>query len=322
LVLGGLVLGTWLLVAGFVRQLSASGASQTNGTSLAVWGAAALAAYLWTIGYGVYYRRHWSVAASVAPKVNRSPLAPLWRWFGVLGVVAVLSIVLGNGFETRMADFEVQLALQSLTLLCIGAGLVWVVAPNGTSAHSRGTHSPGARQATAHQATAHQAKLDPEPTETPPAFFTAARRVIGWTLVCMVGGALVFTPTYLVMKGFSHYVDVPACRTTCRERGYAFEDLKVGKRTYECTCIGPDTSRYVFQERATLTGGHGLFDYAVDWVVRASCVLGTLALTFLALAKSADVYRAKRAVSPHFPPTSGFTVSKTTSQIAAPNRKR
>lgn len=298
LVLCSLIGGTWLLLAGFVWQLT----SGTNGTSLAVWGAVALAGYLWTIGYGVYYKRHWSVASKFAPEVNASPLAPLWPWFGVIGVVAVTSIVLGNSFATRLADFEVQLALQGITVLCIGAGLVWTVSPNGARVHSQSS----------------QAEL----AETPPAFFAVARRVVDWTLVCVIGGAVAFSPAYVVMKGFERYVDLPACQKTCQERGYTFEGLKVGKRTYDCTCLGPNTSRHVFHERASITGGSGVFDLALDWGVRATCVLGTFALTLMTLVKVAEFYRGEQAVSRQLPPTSSVAAMKTNPQRKAPNRKR
>jgi hypothetical protein len=101
----------------------------------------------------------------------------------------------------------------------------------------------------------------------------------------VAAAVVLFGPAYLVMRGLQDHIDKPACQASCVSHGYAFEDLVIGKSTYNCICHGND-GRHVFHERVYVGGGHGFTGGLVDWLVRfvlvITAAMGWPALLFFA----------------------------------------
>jgi hypothetical protein len=282
LTLLGLVFVTWLLLAHFIWRFMAASQSNTNPLP---WGAVAFAAYLLTISYGGYYRRHWATSRSAKPgSVNWRHLPPMARW--VLTMVAAGGLCVGVAlmFPSSLTTFGGQLVLLTATFAVIGTGMVLT-----SSGAEHGASEP----------------------ESPPTFVAATLGTVGWQVYGFLGAAALFGPAYLVMDGFRTYVDVPACQNTCVERGYTYENLVTKKTSpqYSCNCRGP-SGRITFHERANIGGGNGFLAAAFDCVVRMGAVLVAIGgcltslLAFMRLAGDDP----KRLASKFFKPAASIPV--------------
>lgn len=248
LVLFGLASVTWLLLAQFVWLTF----DVVRRREALPYGGAAFAAYLLTIGYGVYYRSYWAKPRVVTGR----ELRPMARWMLTVLVVGALGLTVGFGFPDFAQTYQGFLLGQTVMFAVIGVGLVLTMStPPAASAEA----APGAAL----------------PSAAPPKFTTSALRVGAWQVYAFVGAALLFAPIYLVMKGFERYVDIPACERTCEARGYTYQSLGIGKSTYNCNCRGSD-GLHTFHDRAHVGGGSGVLSGIFDWVIRTGTVLGTM----------------------------------------------
>jgi hypothetical protein len=203
--------------------------------------------YLVEIGYLVYVRAYYGHASEHGGGSFK-------YWIFTMVAVCGFGLLVGIGFPDLMRSIGGRLFVETVVFGGIAAGMVITL----TGPPHLRRRAPTATPTT--------------PETAAPGFLRTARNLVVWQIIAAAVAVVCFGPVVLLQHGFDVWIDIPACQERCRTHGLSYRRFFATKTSYACVCAGSANER-TFHDRATVTGGHSVGAFVLDWLLRAGTSL-------------------------------------------------
>lgn len=243
----------WTLLAGF-SWLDVPGASHRDLAFAAA--VAGFVVYIVEIGYLVYLRAYYG-------RPSERGEGSFKYWIFTIVAVSGFGLLVGLGFPDLTQSYGGRLFVSTVVFAGVAAGLVITLTgpphlrrrPDGAPVPTPTTE--GDRKETG---------------SPPPGFLRLARNLVVWQIMAVAIAVVCFGPVMLLQHGFDLWIDIPACQERCHVHGLSYRRFFTTKTSYNCVCAGA-AEELTLHDRTTVTGGHSIGAFVLDWLFRAGTSL-------------------------------------------------